>query len=389
MASYREKFEEEMGVIKSTALNEINTFNDRCTELLENYTEKLSTIENEFAKLSKYEATCQDLYKKISQVNEQTNALLDEIKKTRDEIFVDPSDEEFSILNDIKDSQEKITSIYDKVINYNKELFGYRKKTQTPITQQQFASIEAPEEKETKDGKFFKVSYTDVPGVKEKIEELISAYKAFIKTDEQNVNNRERDTEQKINSLLKKIEDLLPGATAAGLSESYSKAEKSARNATKLWIIYFIISIFCSSYMGWLMFDNGIIKFNDDVTFTSAIIQMLRVLCFEFPFIWFAWIANIKISQYMRLTEEYRHKWAMMRIFDGMKTIINENDSEDAIKTKAQFYHSLLISFAENPSKSLDKKYEVEGPFSTVSNALNNILPQKNKNNKEIIDGDK
>lgn len=383
MASYREKFEEEMGVIKNTAIGEIDSFNSKSTELLKNYTEKLSIIENKFSKLENYEISCKDIYNKMLQANEQTKILSDEIKKTRDEILIDPSDEEFSIFNDIKDSQEKITSIYDKVINYNRELFGYKKKSQSPITQQEFSSIQSPDEKEVKDGKFFKISYTNVPGKKDKIEELIDAYKDFIKKDEQDIINRERDTDQKIKALLKKIEDLLPGATAAGLSESYSKAQKSARNATVVWLLCFVISIFASSYIGWLMFDKKIIVFSSDITLIGSIIQILRVLCFEFPFIWLAWTANINISQYMRLTEEYRHKWAMMRIFDGMRTIINENDSEESENSKVQFYNSLLFSFSENPSKSLDKRYEAEGPFTAVTNTLTSIIQKKDKSKTE------
>lgn len=388
MPSYKEKFEEEMGVLKNTATEEINKFNSEGNKLVKIYTEKLTTIEKQFTNLSNYENSCKEILNKITQSNNETKIILDEIKKTRDAIFLDPSDDEYSIFNDIKDSQNKITTIYDKVTNYNKLLFGYRKKNQTPITQQQFNAIQSPEDKEAKDGKFFKISYTDVPGEKDKIEELISSYREFIKTDEQNINNRERDTDAKINSLIKKIEDLLPGATAAGLSESYSKAEKGARNASFLWALCFIISIVASSYVGWLMFDRGIIVFNSDVTLIGATIQLLRVLCFEFPFIWLAWTANIKISQYMRLTEEYRHKWAMMRIFDGMRAIINENDSGEAENTKNQFYQSLLTSFSDNPSKSLDQKCEADGPFTTVTNTVSKLIPSKNKSESESTNQD-
>lgn len=376
MSVYGEKFEKEMGALKNTATEEINKFRTDGAELLKIYTEKLAEIENKFTNLSNYEAKSKETLDKILQANQETKALLDEIKKIKNDILVDPSDNEYSIFNGIKASQNKITEIYNEVTNYNKLLFGYIKKNITPITQQEYNKIQSPEDKETKDGKFFKITYETVQGEKGKVDELLSSYKQFMETDEQNIVTREHETKQKIDILLKKIEDLLPGATAAGLSESYSKAEKSAKRGILLWIVCFVVSICASLAVGWWLFDKGIIIFNAETSLIGSIIQVLRVACFEFPLIWLAWTANIKISQYIRLTEEYRHKWTMMRIFDGMRAILNENDGDNATNNKEAFYHALLTSFAENPSKSLDKKYEVESPLNTFTK----FLPHKKEN---------
>lgn len=378
-----------MGAIKNIAIDELHNFKSQASDLLKDYSDKFESIDNRFSKLSNYEKVCQEIYDKTVQLKETIDRFSTDIKQTRDEILVDPSDKEYSILNYIKASQEKITDIFDKVTNYHKELFGYRKKVRTPISEQQYNAIKSPNEKELKDGKYFQISYTDVPGEKDEINELITQYNAFLKKDEDSVKERENKVDERVSILLKKIEGLLPGATAAGLSESYYKAQNSARQATWLWIACFIFSIGISGYIGWLMFDKGILVFNSEMTLFGSIIQILRVLCFEFPFIWLAWTANIKISQYMRLTEEYRHKWAMMRIFDGMRSIINENDSKEAETSKDQFYNYLLISFSENPSKSLDKKYKVDGPFSVVTDTMNKILTKKSKAKQDFDKSEK
>lgn len=196
---------------------------------------------------------------------------------------------------------------------------------------------------------------------------MIIAYKSFLKEDEGKVQAREEKANKEIDNLLQRIESLLPGATATGLSESYDKAEKGALHSTWLWIGCFILSIISLCGVGWFMFYKGLIVIDSNMTFSGTIIQLLRILCFEFPFIWLAWASNIKISQYTRLTEEYRHKWATMRIFDGMRSVLKENDSEHALETTDNFYQTLLYSFSENPSGTLDKKYDPDGPFSMLS----------------------
>lgn len=366
MSIYKQRFEAEMSSLRTRAIEEIDRFTSESSELLKAYRDELSIVKNEFEKLSGYEKNCKEKSDAVSQIQQNITILFDEIKKARNEIYVDPSDDEYSLLNDIIDSQDKINKIYEKVVNYNKELFGYKKKILTLINLQQYNSIKSPEEKEEVEGKYYQISYDHIPGEKDKLDQLISTYKQFLQEDEQNIKIREQHNEEKIKALLSKIENLLPGATAAGLSSSYNDAENSANWGIWLWILCFVSSISASLFVGWWLFDKGIIAFDAKTSFTGAIIQFMRVFCFEFPLVWLAWTANIKISQYIRLTEEYRHKWTMMRIFDAMRTILNENDSDNAMNTKDGFYNSLLLSFSENPSKCLDKKYDAESPLNTL-----------------------
>lgn len=367
MEEDKSTFEEVIANFKSQASAELASLNTKYESELSIYKKKLTEIENKFTTLSNYDQKCQQIIQSIDQLKSSAQANLEEIKKVHSEIFVDPSPEEYSIFNDIKDSLKQITTIYEKVNDINKSIFGYKKKILTSITQQEYNKITNPEDKEESDGKFYKITYDTVQGEKDKLSILINEYNSFLKDDQENVNAREQKVNNEVAALLQRIENLLPGATAAGLSESYDKAEKEARHNTKMWMGWFIVSIVALCGVGWFMFYNGLIIIDSNMTFFGAVIQLLRILCFEFPFIWLAWAANIKISQYTRLTEEYRHKWTMMRIFDGMRSVLKENDSEQALETIDNFYRSLLLSFAENPSSTLDKKYDPDGPFSLIN----------------------
>lgn len=359
--------EEVISNFKSQASQELDSLNAKYENELSSYKKKLTEIENKFTTLSTSDQKCQQIIQSIEKLKSSAQANLEEIKKVHTEIFVDPSQDEYSIFNDIKDSLKQITAIYDKVKDINKALFGYKKKILTSITQQEYNKINNPEDKEESDGKFYKITYETVQGEKDKLSILINEYKSFLKDDQESVAVREQKVNNEVTTLLQRIENLLPGATAAGLSESYDKAEKGARHNTKIWMGWFIVSIVALCGVGWFMFYNGLIIIDSNMTFFGAIIQLLRILCFEFPFIWLAWAANIKISQYTRLTEEYRHKWTMMRIFDGMRSVLKENNSEQALETIDNFYRSLLLSFSENPSATLDKQYNPDGPFSIIN----------------------
>lgn len=360
------KLEDILAQFKAQSSEELKNFRTNFEKELSAYKLKLTEIEKKFASLSSYEEQCKAVLDSVKQLKVSAQSGLDEIKKVRAEILDDPSPEEYSIFNDIKDSQSRINNIFDKVNELNREIFGYRKKIPTEITPQEYAAIKEPENKEIRDHKHYRLSYESIPGVKDKLNSFINEYKTFLKEDEDNVKVRDEKANEEINSLLQRIENLLPGATAAGLSASYDKAEKSARTSTWLWALCFIASIASLCAVGWAMYNKGLIIIDSNMTFFGAMIQLLRILCFEFPFIWLAWASNIKISQYTRLTEEYRHKWAMMRIFDGMRSVLKENDSEQAVETRDNFYRTLLQLFSENPSTTLDKKYDPDGPFSAL-----------------------
>lgn len=374
--------EEVIANFKSQASKELMSLNTEYENELADHKKKLVEIEKKFLDLSNYNEKCQKILQNIEQLKLSAQANLEEIKKVHIEIFDDPSPEEYSIFNDIKDSLKQITAIYDKVTELNKSIFGYKKKIPTLISQQEFNKIKNPEEKEEVDGKFYSITYEAIPGEKDKLSVLMNEYKSFLKNDRENVAAREQKINDEVNALLQRIENLLPGATAAGLSESYNKAEKGALHSTWLWIACFILSIFSICGVGWFMFYKGLIIIDPNMTFFGAIIQLFRILCFEFPFIWLAWASNIKISQYTRLTEEYRHKWTMMRIFDGMRSVLKENDSEQALETIDNFYRTLLLSFSENPSGTLDKKYDPDGPFSML-NLVKEFWTKSSKNEEK------
>lgn len=242
-----------------------------------------------------------------------------------------------NIINDIDNSYSHITDIYNKVIEYEEELFG-NKETQ---------------------------------GKKDKIDTLIQDYKILIDKDKKNIENRESSITAKTDELFNRIEGLLPGATATGLAEAYEKAKKETQRRIWIWSAAFLLALIFFAIEGWLLIKYKAVNFEPDISLSLSILQLLRAACFELPFIWLAWAANIKVSQYTRLNEEYLHKWTMMRVFDGMRKALNESENANEENNIGYFYRMLLDSFANNPSKTLDKQYSPDGPFSFLETFKN------------------
>lgn len=270
------------------------------------------------------------------------------------------------------------TSDFKEIQKYKYAVLGDIRIEKETITQQVYNSL--PEQDREVDGlKYYKIVRTQVPGTKDRIDHMLNEYDDLFTEAQERLNKEEKSIQANADELLKKIKYLLPGATAAGLAGSYYDSMRASTWRVLISSAFFIFAIGGFIYTGWKLFDNNIIYFSEAISFKDAIMQFMRAIFFETPFIWIGIVSSIKMAQYTRLNEEYRHKWSMMRIFDGMREILTENKQIESGNSE-QFYKSLLESFAYNPSVILEKKYSPETPLSVVKdithfNRENNDTP--------------
>ena len=153
------------------------------------------------------------------------------------------------------------------------------------------------------------------------------------------------NSEKQFDELKTKIEGLLPGATSAGLASSYQDAQKEKK--TWLYWIGFVVSllVLISAYFYSFVYNSPPIDLS-----TIAIRATIG-----FPLIWIAWFCQRSISQMTRISEEYRHKEKMMRIYDGFSKQIEQSTDTEEGKTKKMDLISVTINAIEkNPAEKLD-----------------------------------
>ena len=153
------------------------------------------------------------------------------------------------------------------------------------------------------------------------------------------------NSEIDFDELKAKIEGLLPGATSAGLASSYQDAQKEKK--TWHYGIGFVVSLLV--LMGAYFYS---FVYNSPPTDLSTIFIRVTI---GFPLIWIAWFCQRSLSQMTRVSEEYRHKEKMMRIYDGFSKQIGQSMDAEEGKTKKIDLISVTINAIEkNPAERLD-----------------------------------
>ena len=147
----------------------------------------------------------------------------------------------------------------------------------------------------------------------------ISDYQAIQKLSEQSseisevISTQETKLEELSNyaeDLKKTIEDLLPGATSAGLASAFKERKDSFIWPKRTWGVTFVASIIGLLTVAY--FDP--VSFEKSTIDANSILQYFLVrLPFAIPIVWLAIYAGRRHSQALRLEEDYAHKEALSK----------------------------------------------------------------------------
>jgi hypothetical protein len=161
----------------------------------------------------------------------------------------------------------------------------------------------------------------------------------------------------KYKALNDQIENLLPGATSAGLASAYLDMKLSfdapIRTASNVFFWSIAVLVIASTFLaidnvGW--FYINFVKFNDWNTVLKGLVYKIP---FYAPILWLAFYASKRRSEYQRLQQEYAHKEALAKSYDSYKKQIESLDGEDMTMQKA-FIMKAIDAIAYNASNTLD-----------------------------------
>lgn len=173
---------------------------------------------------------------------------------------------------------------------------------------------------------------------------------------EKEIKDNKKTWEENADVLFKKIEGLLPGATASGLAKAYQDQRVSYNKPYWGWAIVFVLTLF-----GTICFAIQHLK--DVTSLEDAFMKIVSRLPFFIPAFWLAIFASKQQSQNKRLEQEYAHKEALAKSYEADKREIEKlPDSSEKTKLSAKLLETVIDSAKFNPSETLGSKVHNDAP---------------------------
>lgn len=300
-----------------------------------------------------------DAKQKLDEVEKISNSITElnqnyeeEIKKITE--FVNESD---NILQSLNATQQNIETTNNSVIEIFNTLQNYKTK-----------SLERRNEIKDLHNEIFGTVDEDGEETEGLKNELDSCYndlsnKITVFSEELNNFRKEKENEYttfinkkeiEFNDVKSKIESLLPGAMSAGLSSAYNKKRRQEEksklksemsfNLSILGLVFIsVIPVFIASVL-FFKFKKDIVDIIDYLPKLLGLIMPIYA-----PVVWIALTSSKKVNQSKRLIEEYAHKEAISKTYEGLSREVNKLEGEDNLKEK--LLYNLIMTSSENPGK--------------------------------------
>ncbi len=254
-----------------------------------------------------------------------------------------------STIKILSDSVDKINKFHSEILHPK----DGRTKSKLDFVNETFTKVSEDKKKSEADLKviesykleLFGDDEKKVVGQKQRIDDLEKEIKANNETWEKNYE-----------ALFKKIEGLLPGATASGLAKAYQDQRMSYNKPYWGWAIVFVLTLF-----GTILFAIEHLK--DVTSLEDAFMKVVSRLPFFIPAFWLAIFASKQQSQNKRLEQEYAHKEALAKSYEADKREIEKlSDSSEKSKLSGKLLETMIDSAKFNPSETLGSKVHNDAP---------------------------
>ena len=175
-------------------------------------------------------------------------------------------------------------------------------------------------------------------------------------------------------TLKAEIESLLPGATSAGLATAYKTMKDSYKNPIKNTTRMFYGALVGLLIVGLILVTKKIglfyIEFVEIDTATKLLNNIIFKLPITIPLVWMALFASKRRSQNMRLEQEYAHKEALAKSYQGFKKQIEDLGSDKSDALIQQLLQAAIESVSFNASGTLEGKHADKFPIVDDMNGL-------------------
>ncbi len=316
---------------------------------------------------------------------EELFVLIENVKKLVDEFDSELFGEEEapglqdkirSLVKEAEEKYEHINEFYNEILIGDKDELSTKKailhaKESVLDDQEKIETLLETVSKDVSDlGKFhvkvFGESNDDSEtegGLSGDLDKLINAVKDF-----------EVEQSKKYNALNDQIEELLPGATSAGLATAYRVLRRSFSKPVRLYANLFYVSVAMLFLVSLVFVIDNVgfwhVKFIDASEPINLFNNFLFKLPFLLPVLWLAIFASKRRSEAQRLQQEYAHKEALAKSYQSFKKQIDELGEKDSQLLK-QLLESAIKAISYNASITLDGKHGDKVP---VQSAIENVV---------------
>lgn len=191
----------------------------------------------------------------------------------------------------------------------------------------------------------------------------------------------EAQQKERYNALNEQIEGLLPGATSAGLASSCKAMRVSfddtIRNANRIFYgaIAALVVLAIIFSLDFSAENIGLVKFNGWQDFVGGF--FIKIPFFA-AFIWLAYFASSRRSEFQRLQQEYAHKEVIANSYESYRRQVDSLGVE-AGELARNLLEKAIQAIAFNASETLDKKHGDKMPAHTAIDKIVDIAETLSK----------
>ena len=345
----------------------------------------LDIVENSaFDSVSSNIANFYSSYNDLTSKKQEIDGILDDVKDSQvkinnayNEIYdIDDSNiplkDSSSILNNLRQANDNASKIIETYIKFYGQEDVNGVPTQGIISKLKSACEEIEESMDKiNDLKDFYKEVFEGAGdgenlkddVKDDVKDDEKALVDFLADKRKELADTIKKTREDLKKLKGKIEELLPGATSAGLADAYKKQREDAEKGLLIWnkVFWASVSIFLVVFAIYL-----ILSFRDGFSYVS-VLRSLPLWVFSG---FFTFYSTQQISEYKRISNEYRHKESLASSYVGFEKLIEETEDE-GLRTK--LLENTVEAIKTNPSDKIKGGGQL--PSSVLLEKFLNSLP--------------
>lgn len=182
---------------------------------------------------------------------------------------------------------------------------------------------------------------------------------------------------KRADALAERVESLLPGATSAGLAESFLRSRESKTGPRLGWLALFLVSM---GLLGWSLFWT--LPWMPTAGNASGInwLYLLGRVPLVAIFGTVAWVALVYFRIESRMQDDYRHKQNLAATYDGFRKLMSL-ERPDGSPASYDLAQQTLAALHAPPGRMYDTKGEVhtpaEGLVHSVAERVVELLKQK------------
>lgn len=372
-------------------LNTISGYSDKAKEYLNIMEESVEKTEGFNETLSEFSTKLNDFEFTMNKSSEDISVMFEDLAQEgilaekHNKAIVDFYNNIFSPEIGIK---KQIENHLEDSIEKNRQIQSFKQETMSYLDE-------------------LKIFHNDIFGTPNDKGELDGGLKNELSTRRKELDDFKEKQQKSYHELYTQIENLLPGATSAGLSSAYNQLHEQFNEEVKsygkwfygaLGILFLVVMVVTVTPYALNKSNNSssmpvtvqtaensdenievryinktdliLNNTNNEISISNRLVSLLDNFIYKFPFIlpalWLVLFISKRRKEAQRLAQEYAHKEALAKSYESYKQQIEKLDEEDKNKLLPILMENMLKAIALNPAETLDKNANNETPMEEV-----------------------